>query len=144
LTLLDAYAVVALIADEPAADEVERLLRAGNCQVVVANLAEAIDISQRIHAMPLLEVRTILEPIFLQGALKAIVSERADAWHAAELRGKHYHRRERPLSLADCFLIAAALEHGEAVATADPTLADAARSEGVEVIGLPDTSGSRP
>src|SRR5262245_14701639 len=42
LTLLDAYAVVALLVAEPAGAEVKELLRAGGCRVVVVNLAEAI------------------------------------------------------------------------------------------------------
>lgn len=144
MTLLDAYAVVALIADEPAAAEVEKLLRAGDCRVAVSNLAEAIDVSQRIHAMSLVEVRTILEPLFLTGALAALVSQRDDAWRAADLRGRHHHRRSRQLSLADCFLLGAAVDTGEVIATADPPLAAAARSEGLDVIALPDSSGDRP
>ncbi|MFL5930178.1 MAG: PIN domain-containing protein [Gaiellaceae bacterium] len=144
MTLLDAYAVVALIADEPAAGEVEELLRAGDCRVVVANFAEAIDVSQRIHAMSLVDVGTILEPLFLTGAIATLSSQREDAWRAADLRGRHYHRRSRQLSLADCFLLGAAVDSGDVVATADPPLAAAARSEGLDVIALPDSSGDRP
>src|SRR5438046_618362 len=48
LTLLDSYTLVALLADEPTADEVKDLLRDNNCRVIVVNLAEAVDISQRI------------------------------------------------------------------------------------------------
>jgi PIN domain nuclease of toxin-antitoxin system len=39
LTLLDAYALVAFLANEPAADEVEALLRAGDTGVTVGNFA---------------------------------------------------------------------------------------------------------
>jgi uncharacterized protein with PIN domain len=144
VTLLDAYALVALIVDEPAAGEVEQLLRDGECRVAVTNLAEAIDVSHRIHAMPLVEVQTILEPLFLTGALEGLVSRSADAWRAADLRGRHYHRRSSPLSLADCFLLSAALDSADVIATADPPLAVAARSEGLDVIALPDSSGDRP
>lgn len=144
MTLLDAYAVVALIADEPAAEEVEELLRAGESRVVVVNLAEAIDVSQRIHAMSLVDVRTILEPLFLTGAIATLASQREDAWRAADLRARHYHRRSRQLSLADCFLLGAAVDSGDVIATTDPPLAAAARSEGLDVIALPDSSGDRP
>ena len=143
MTLLDSYALVALLADEPAADEVEALLRDGNCRVVVVNLAEAVDISQRIHGLTSDEVEATLRPLFLADVLSALPSEEGDAWRAAELRIHHYHRKDRPLSLADCFLLAHAAP-AESLATADPPLATVARAEGIEVIALPDRSGSRP
>jgi predicted nucleic acid-binding protein len=143
LTLLDAYALIALLADEPAADEVEDLLREGNCRVVVVNLAEAADISQRVHGLTRDELQATLRPLFLGDVLSALRSEEGDAWRAAELRIRHYHRKDRPLSLADCFLLAHAAA-GESLATADPPLAAAARTEGIEVIALPDRADSRP
>jgi len=42
VSLLDAYALIALLGDEPAADKVEELLRRGDCSASVVNLAEAI------------------------------------------------------------------------------------------------------
>jgi predicted nucleic acid-binding protein len=144
LTLLDAYALLALVADEPAAAEVDELLRGGDCHVVIVNLAEAIDISARVHGLPLADVRGALEPLFLSGVLTAVSPTDAEAWAAARIRGAHYDRKERALSLADCFLLAQALADDDAVATADPPLATVARDEGVPVIALPDTAGNRP
>lgn len=63
---------------------------------------------------------------------------------AGQLRAAHYHRTTSPLSLADCVALAVADDRGEALATADPSLAAMARAEGVEVIGLPDAQGRRP
>jgi predicted nucleic acid-binding protein len=143
LTLLDAYALVALVADEPAADEVEELLRAGDSKVVIVNLAEAIDISQRVLGYDSGEVRSALEPLLLAGALEAISSDEQTAWSAAELRARHYDRKTCALSMADCFLLAHALA-GEAIATADPPFAAAARAEGIDVVALPDAGGNRP
>jgi len=141
VTLLDAYA---LVADEPAAEEVEQLLRTGNCQVAIVNLAEAIDICGRVHGLPGDEVRGALEPLFLGGVLAAAAPGESDAWLAARICGAHYDRRSRPLSLADCFLLAQALRMGAGIATADPPLAQVGRTEGCEIIALPDSSGARP
>jgi predicted nucleic acid-binding protein len=141
---LDAYALVALVADEPAAGEVEAILRGGGCRVVVVNLAEAIDICGRVHGLPGDEVRRALEPLFLGGILEAAASGEEDAWSAARIRGTHYDRRDRQLSLADCLLLAHATRTGDRIATADPPLASVGRMEGCEVIALPDSSGVRP
>jgi uncharacterized protein with PIN domain len=144
VTLLDAYALVALAADEPAAGEVESLLRRGHARVVIANLAEAIDILQRIHGLASDEVRAVLEPLLLADALSGVASEAPEAWLASELRARHYDRKTRALSLADCFLLAHALADEGPIATADPPLAAAARLEGLRVIALPDSAGIRP
>jgi predicted nucleic acid-binding protein len=142
LTFLDAYALVALLADEPAGTEVEELLRAGS-RVVAMNLAETVDISQRVHGIPSDEVRAVLEPLFIDGALSLAISEEAEAWSAAALRIAYYGK-EAQLSMADCFLLAHAVAAVEPVATSDPAIANVARNEGVDVIALPDSSGARP
>ena len=144
MTLVDAYGLVALVADEPAAGEVETLLRDGDCSVVAVNLAEAIDVCRRVHAIPLADVRAAIEPLTLSEALEVAVSREREAWLAAELRGTHYHRTACPLSLADCLLLAHALTGSDALATSDPCVADVARSEGVTLIALPDRAGKRP
>jgi predicted nucleic acid-binding protein len=143
VTLLDAYALIAFVADEPAAGHVEELLRAGESRILVANLAESIDITDRVHGLAATETRSAIEPL-LGGTLVAVVSGEVHAWHATELRGRHYDRRERPLSLTDCFLLAHAVDENEQIATADPPLAAAARAEGVEVVALPDRHGRIP
>ncbi len=144
MTYIDAYGLVALIANEAAASEVETLLRDEECRVVAVNLAEAIAVAARTHGYPLEEIRTALEPLFLGGQLAVAVSGEPEVWLAAEVRVSEYHRSKRPLSMADCLLLAHALSTGEAVATAHPHVADVARSGGVTVIALPDTDGTRP
>jgi uncharacterized protein with PIN domain len=142
LTFLDAYALVALLADEPAATEVEDLLREGS-RVVAVNLAETVDIAQRVRGASSDEVREVLEPLFFDGALSLAVSEAAEAWSAATLR-VNYYGKEAQLSMADCFLLAHAVAAAEPLATSDPPLANVARTEGIDVIALPDSSGARP
>lgn len=141
MTLLDAYGLVALLADEPAADEVERLLRSDECAVPAVNLAEAIDVLTRVHGVPGADVRAGLDPL-LGEVVRVVAQGEAAAWRAAELRSKHYRRRLAPVSLADCLLLAAA-GPDDTVATADPHVAHVARSEGIALVPLPDTAGER-
>ena len=142
MTLLDAYALVALLGDEPAASEVEAILRAGEAGITVVNLAEAIDVTSRVHGIPQEEVRATLAPL-LGEAIAVVIQDEAAAWRAAELRQTHYERRSSALSLADCLLIAAVGERDE-VATADRVVARVARSDGRRVVALPDSTGTRP
>jgi predicted nucleic acid-binding protein len=142
VTLLDAYALVALVGDEPAAAEVEDLLRTADPAITSINLAEAVDVLQRIHGFPGEAVRAAVGPL-VGAPLVVVPSTEYHAWDAAGLRHRYYHRRLRPLSLADCFLLASA--GGEdRIATADPAVADVARVEGIDLVALPDASGSRP
>ena len=63
---------------------------------------------------------------------------------AGALRARHYRRRPCEISLCDCFALALAKRRDAALATSDPDLASAARSEGVEIVPLPDSRGKRP
>ena len=142
MILLDAYPLVALLADEPAADDVERLMREDGAQVTVFNLAEAVDVTQRVHELAADEVRAALEPL-LGDVVRVVIQGENAAWRAGEIRMQYYDRRTCPLSLADCFLLAAAGPDDQ-VATADPSLAETARSERIAVIALRDRAGKRP
>ena len=145
MTFLDAYGLVAFVADESAADEVEQLLRdEAPVGVVVGNLAEAIDISQRVHGLSTRAVQDALEPLFLDETLASVTSHASDAWQAAALRSKHYDRKACAVSLADCFLLGHAMSADDAIATSDPALAGIARAEGVRIVALPDRRGDRP
>ena len=57
------------------------------------------------------------------------------------LRARQYHRRERPVSMADCVAAEAARSEGSGLATADPDLLDLCHEEGIDVHPLPDTTG---
>jgi uncharacterized protein with PIN domain len=144
VTLLDAYALVALVADEPAAAEVESILRAGETRIVAINLAEAIDIAQRVHGISSEEVRAAVEPLLLGNVLSVAVSDEPQVWLAAEIRTKHYDRRAAALSMADCLLLAHGVTDGGPIATADPVVASVASALRIEVVRLRDSSGKRP
>lgn len=142
MTILDAYALVALLSDEPAAEEVERLVNDGEAAVTPLNLAEAIDVTRRVHRLDPTDVHGAIDPM-LGERLELLAHGRAEVWRASDLRARYYHRRSTPVSLADCFLLAAA-ESGDRIATADPPVARVARAEGIEVVALPDSTGRRP
>lgn len=131
-----------MIGNEPAAGEVAELLTRDGTRIPVVNLYEALDVCRRRHRLGERDVRDVLEPLLLTGRLTAIQSGVEEAWRAADLRARHYDRRTCALSLADCLLLAHA--GGEELATADPSIADVARAEGIALIPLPDSTGVRP
>ena len=141
-TVLDAFALVALALDEPAAAEVEALIRRGGAAVSAVNLAETIDQLVRVRSYALGDVRASFAPVLSEHVAVLDATEQV-AWRAAEIRARHYHRDRCPLSLADCVALASVSSSGE-LATADPALARVARGAGVSLIALPDSSGRRP
>jgi PIN domain nuclease of toxin-antitoxin system len=142
LILLDAYALVAFVRDEAAADEVEALMRGGDTAVTAHNLAEALDVLYRVHQVPSERVRSVVDPL-LADDLGLITTRADEVWRAAELKSQHYKRRAREISLSDCILLAHG-GHGVQIATADPAVVEVARAEDLDVIVLPDTAGRRP
>jgi PIN domain nuclease of toxin-antitoxin system len=141
-TLLDAFALVALALDEPAAAEVEALLRRGDAQVSAVNLGEAIDQLGRVRDHGSGEIAAAFEPLTGDVVVVLAVDE-GIAWRAADLRRRHYKRRRSEMSLADCIALAS-VGDDDVIATADPPLARAARAEGTEVVALPSAAGRRP
>jgi PIN domain nuclease of toxin-antitoxin system len=142
LTILDAYAIVALLANEPAADEVTELLAVGDCGITHVNLCESVYVLDRTYGIRVEESRLVIEPL-LSERMREIATRDAMVWRAAELRVRHYDRRAAPLSLADCILLAVANDD-DRIATADAPVANVARSEGIPVVPLPDSAGVRP
>ena len=112
--------------------------------MIAINLAEAVDVCGRTHGIASKEVRDVLEPLLLGGVLEARSSGEREAWRAAEIRSMHYHRKNCPLSLADCFLLAHAVEERDEIATSDPHVAVVARQARLRVAALPDRAGILP
>jgi PIN domain nuclease of toxin-antitoxin system len=133
-TVLDAYALIALALDEPAAEEVARILREEDAAVTSVNYGEALDRLVRGRRMPEPRVRAVFEPL-LDGPLERLAVGFGMVEHAVRLRAAHYHREHTPLSLPDCICLAAAGSDG-AVATADAAMLSAAESEGIRVVSL--------
>lgn len=136
MTLLDAYALIAFLVGGPAAPTVRALLHEGDVAVTAANLAETLDVSQRVHGLPIARAMEALDPL-LQGPLGVIALDAEIARSAAEMRAGHYHRSTGPISLADAVLLASTTP-GDRIATADPDVLAIAEAEDVETVVLPE------
>jgi uncharacterized protein with PIN domain len=140
--VLDAYALIALIAGEPAADEVARLIAGGPTTVAAPNLAEAADRLGRVHGITVQRTRSVVETLEQSADLHVRGVDARDAWRATELRVTHYHRTRRPLSLVDCLLLAVTGPDDQ-LATSDPHVLATASDEHVDWLDLPDSQGHR-
>jgi predicted nucleic acid-binding protein len=129
--LLDAFALIALLAGEPAADEVEMVLRGGEAAITAVNLAEALDVLQRVQGIPQERLQEVTAPLVGERMKLLPIGERI-ARDAADIRARRYHRTRAPLSLADCILLAATGE-SDSLATADGPLIRVAEAESIQV-----------
>lgn len=142
MIVLDAYAVLAYLRDERAAQEVGELL-GGPTRLVAVNAAEVLDQLVRVYGRAPDDVHADLVMLAHTGMELAAVSAEVGV-HAGRLRACHYHRERMAVSLADCIAAGAALSTDCALATADPALASLVRAEGGRVHPLPDTAGRLP
>ena len=92
MTLLDAYALIAFLVGGPATPQVRAILREGDAAVATANLVEVLDVSQRVHGLPISRAVEVLE-LLLEGSLTAVSLDSTVARRAAEIRAGHYHAR---------------------------------------------------
>jgi uncharacterized protein with PIN domain len=142
VTVLDAYAVVAYLRNEPVADQVGVLLHSPTVLSAV-NAAEVVDQLARVFRRDADEVLADLALLSYAGMEVAWVSPEVGT-HAGDLRVRYYHRERMAVSLADCFAAATALSQRQPLATSDPALAAMVRAEGGEVNALPDSTGRIP
>lgn len=139
MTILDAYAVLALLKGEPAAPAVRRLVESEPAASLTAlGVAEVLDHLVRLEAVT--EEDAVLDLAQL-GLSKPVVLGPAPAAQAGLLRARHYRRRTRAVSLADCVAAEAARATSSPLVTADPHLLDLCHEEGIKVIVLPDSTG---
>jgi predicted nucleic acid-binding protein len=142
LILLDANALISLLLDEPAADEVAELLRSRSCAIPAPCVAEVLDRVMRRHAISRREFLERVDPLVDEVLLGLTIDIRV-AQRAGEIRAAHYARDGAALSLADCLLLASAGREDE-IATADAAVAKTAGKLGIEVVPLPDSRGRLP
>lgn len=141
--VLDSGPVVSLLLDDAAAAEVADALRGvQGMRISVTNIAEVVDVLRRVHGVPVADAMLAVDR-FLDDVARPIAATREQALRAGDVRARHYHRRDRDVSLADCFVIATA-EPGDTVATSDRAVAHVARAEGIAVLALPNSRGRRP
>ena len=139
MTVLDAYAVIAYLRAEPAADRVRTLLEAGDAALTAVGLGEVLDHLIRLVAAD--EDDAVLDLAQL-GLLDAVPVD-ADIGNAAgRLRARHYHRTRCPISMADCIAAETARGTRRPLATADPDLLDVCHTEHIDVIPLPQSNGT--
>ncbi len=131
-TVLDAYALIALLHDEPAASDVERLIASRDASMSTVNLAEAGQWMLRHATTTSSELRELVGSL----PISLIPYTHEHAWRSAELRMSHYRKRDSAVSLADCCLVAVATP-ADRVATADPAVLRMAEAEGIATVELP-------
>ena len=114
--LLDTFAVLAWLQDEPSASAVELILQdakrdGAELLMTLINLGELYYILRR--SLSAVETRALLDMI-LDLPVRAIPVSEDLVWEAAEIKARN------PLSYADCFAVAAARREGAALVTGDP------------------------
>lgn len=134
LVVVDSQPLIALLLEEPGAAAVEGLLRAGGTRISTVSVAEVLDVLTRREGLPWDDVELVLAGL-LADALEPVAPDVQVAHRAADVRRRHFDRRARRISLADCFVVATA-RPGDSVATADRVLLEVARAEGVDVVDL--------
>ena len=132
--LLDAFALIALLANEPAAEDVEVLLRRGDVAMTAVNLAEALDVLQRLQRISNTRLAELTAPLIGERITLVVVDEQL-ARNAADIRARRYHRTRSPVSLADCILLAATGASDE-LARSDRPLLRVAELENVRTRAL--------
>ncbi len=138
MTILDAFAVIALLKGEPAADEVRRIIHGGGCALTTLGVAEIVDHVVRVVGATDEDAVLDIAQLDLDAP---VVLDDVTATMAAILRARHYNRKTRAVSLADCVVAQVARAGNTAVVTSDPHLLDLCRDEGIDFIALPDGRG---
>lgn len=140
--MLDAGPVVSILVEDAAGPIVATELDGREREVSVVNVAEVLDVLTRVHRVSERAAANAVRRFLDEGA-RPVPATLELAERAARMRARHYHRRDRDISLADCFAIATALPDGE-IATSDVGVVRVARAEGLQVLALPDSRGRRP
>lgn len=140
--MLDAGPLVSVLVGDAAGPIVATELDRREREVSVVNVGEVLDVLIRVHRVSEQDASDAVRRYLDEGA-RPVPATLEIAERAALVRARHYHRRDRDVSLADCFAIATALPDGE-IATSDAAVVRVARAEGLEVLALPDSRGRRP
>ena len=126
--VLDSYALLAYLQDEPGAARVQRLLnlakkRRAALWISVVNLAEALYITERERGLP--KVQQAIAMID-ELPLHVVDVDRALAFSAAHVKARH------ALAFADAFAVALAKEKKASVVTGDPEFKTVAKEIPIE------------
>ena len=127
MIILDAYAVLALLRDEHAALEVQELIEGEEAALTLLGIAEVLD--RLVRRAGSEEEEAWLDLVQLGLAASPVLDPQLAA-RAGLLRARHYDRRTRALSLADCVAAETARRLDAPLATADPPLLETCEAEG--------------
>ena len=140
MTILDAFAVLAYLKGERAANEVRPLLDLADSALTALGVAEVIDHLVRLSAADEEDAALDLAQLGLNDAASVDATIGAAA---GRLRARRYHRIRCQVSLADCVAAEVARARRQPLATADPHLLDVCHAEGIAVTVLTASNGSR-
>lgn len=142
MTVVDSQGIVALFAGEPAAAEVEAILRGrdGIASISTITISEAMDVGVRVGGERV-EAMSDRISALIAGGVEVVPVDEAVGRLAGVLRSRHWDPKRRPVSMADCIVLATAMTVGEPIATSDRPLIAAARAEGHPVVALLDSQG---
>ena len=133
MIVLDASALLAHLIGQPRGRAVTALLAQGGLGMATVNLAETVDVlSRRVGPA---RASDALAPLVDGPVIHLLPLDAAGAWRVGELRARHYHRTRRPVSLADCALIACTGPE-DSIASLDAMLIAMARDEQIDVVDL--------
>lgn len=140
MIVLDSYAVLAFLKNEPAAAKVTKLLEEGDeVRLTAIGVAEVLDHLVRIVGA---DPEDAALDVAQLGLAEALPTDAEAGLRAGLLRARNYHRRDRAVSLADCVAADAAKTEPARIATSDPHLLELCLEEGIDMLPLPDTTGS--
>ena len=140
MIILDAYAVLALLQSEPAGPQVRELMLGDEeSALTLLGIAEVLD--RLVRRAGIDEEQAWLDLVQLGLAASPALDPQLAA-RAGLLRARHYDRRTRAISLADCVAAETARRLDASLATADLPLLDTCEAEGIAVIALPDSRGA--
>lgn len=139
MSVLDAYAVIAYLRDEPAADVVQPLLESGHALLTAVGVAEVVDHLVRVIGLD--EEEAVLDLAEL-GLLDGHPLDAPLGLAAGRLRARHYHRTRCSVSMADCLAAEVARSLAQPLATSDPHLLEICSAESIPFLALPASDGT--
>ncbi len=134
MTVLDASVLVGGLLD-PASNVFDDLLHDRVGRISMINIAEVVDVLIRKHGSAEADVIDGIDLLVRAGLVIEALSAR-QALAAGAMHARHFDRRTRSVSMADCVVVALAADVGEPVASTDRAQLAVAVAEGVAVIEL--------
>ncbi len=139
MSVLDAYAVIAFLRAEPAAELVQPVLESGDAVLTAIGVAEVVDHLVRVIGVDEDEAALDLAEL---GLLDGHPVGAALGLAAGRLRARRYHRTRCSVSMADCVAAEVARALERPLVTSDPHLLDLAAAEQIPLLALPGTDGT--